>query len=107
MAKKDGGKPVMRIKFRSYDLRMLDATVWKVMAVLIKSWAKIKWPIPLPKKRKLYTVLKAPFVYKDAREQFERITYSRLIDIEQLWENTIEYLNNVQIPVGVMIDLPR
>jgi len=107
MAKKEGTKPAMRIKFRSYDLRMLDATVSKVMAVLIKSWAKVKWPIPLPKKRRLYTVLRAPFVYKDAREQFERITYSRLIDIEQLWENTIEYLNNVQIPVGVMIDLPR
>jgi len=100
-------KPAMRIKFKSYDLRMLDATVSKVMAVLIKSWAKVKWPIPLPKRKKLYTVLKAPFVYKDAREQFERITYSRLIDVEQLWENTIEYLNNVQIPVGVMIDLPR
>jgi len=107
MAEKKGAKPVMRIKFKSYDLRMLDATVAKVMAVLIKSWAKIKWPIPLPRKRKLYTVLKAPFVYKDAREQFERITYSRLIDVEKLWEKTIEYLNNVQIPVGVMIDLPR
>jgi ribosomal protein S10 len=37
MAKKEGTKPAMRIKFRSYDLRMLDATVSKVMAVLIKS----------------------------------------------------------------------
>lgn len=107
MAEKKGNKPAMRIKFRSYDLRMLDATVAKVMTVLLKSWAKIKWPIPLPKRRKLYTVLKAPFVYKDAREQFERITYSRLIDIENLWEKTIEYLNNVQIPVWIMIDLPK
>jgi len=107
MSVKKVNKPAMRIKFRSYDLRMLDATVAKVMAVLIKSWAKVKWPIPLPKKRKLYTVLKAPFVYKDAREQFERIVYTRLIDIEKLWEKTIEYLNNVQIPVWVMVDLPR
>jgi len=107
MAAKKGNKPAMRLKFRSYDLRMLDATVAKVMTVLLKSWAEIKWPIPLPKRRKLYTVLKAPFVYKDAREQFERITYSRLIDIENLWEKTIEYLNNVQIPVWIMIDLPK
>lgn len=107
MVKKTEKKPAMRIKFKSYDLRMLDATVAKVMAVLIKSWAKVKWPIPLPKKRRLYTVLRAPFVYKDAREQFERITYSRLIDIEELGEKTIEYLNNVQIPVWVMVDLPR
>ncbi len=107
MAKKEEKKPVMRIKFRSYDLRMLDATVAKVMAVLIKSWAKVKWPIPLPKRKKLYTVLRAPFVYKDSREQFERITYSRLIDIEELGDKTIEYLNSVQIPVWVMVDLPR
>lgn len=106
MAKKDS-KPAMRIKFKSYELRMLDATVSKVMAVLIKSWAKIKWPIPLPKRIRKYTVLKAPFVYKDAREQFERITYTRLIDIQELWEKTVEYLNNVQIPVWVMVDLPN
>lgn len=106
MVKKDS-KPAMRIKFKSYELRMLDATVSKVMAVLIKSWATIKWPIPLPKKVRKYTVLKAPFVYKDAREQFERITYTRLIDIQELWEKTVEYLNNVQIPVWVMVDLPN
>lgn len=107
MPKKDINKPAMRIKFRSYELRMLDATVSKVMAVLIKSWAKVIWPVPLPRKIKKYTVLKAPFVYKDSREQFERITYTRLIDIEELWEKTVEYLNNIQIPVGVMIDLPK
>ena len=50
MAKKETKKPAMRIKFRSYDLRMLDATVAKVMAVLIKSGPKVKGPIPLPKK---------------------------------------------------------
>ena len=50
MAKKETKKPAMRIKFRSYDLRMLDATIAKVMAVLIKSGAKVKGPIPLPKK---------------------------------------------------------
>jgi ribosomal protein S10 len=37
MAEKSTKKPAMRIKFKSYDLRMLDATVAKVMAVLIKS----------------------------------------------------------------------
>jgi ribosomal protein S10 len=41
MAEKNRTKPAMRIKFRSYDLRMLDATVAKVMAVLVKSGAKV------------------------------------------------------------------
>ncbi|MBP6256848.1 hypothetical protein KA405_03940 [Patescibacteria group bacterium] len=35
----------------------------------------------MPKKIKRYTILKAHFVYKDSREQFERLTYTRLIDV--------------------------
>ena len=97
--------PKMRIKFKSYDLKIIDATTAKVANLLIKSGAKIKWPIPLPRKRKLYTVLKAPFVHKDAREQFERITYSRIIDVISIGEKTVEYLKNLQVPVGVFVDI--
>ena len=74
-------QPKLRIKLKSYDVRMLEASLNKVVGLLIKSGATIKGPIPLPKKRKTYTVLKSNFVYKDAREQFERITYSRLLDV--------------------------
>jgi hypothetical protein len=31
MTQKKDSKPAMRLKFKSYDLRMLDATVAKVM----------------------------------------------------------------------------
>jgi small subunit ribosomal protein S10 len=94
----------MRIKLKSYDLRSLESTVSKIMWLLIKSWAKIKGPIPLPKKRRVYTVLRSHFVYKDSREQFERIIYSRLIDVIELWPKTIETLQNVSIPVGVSVE---
>jgi small subunit ribosomal protein S10 len=77
-------KPKMRIKFKSYDLRALESTVSKIMGLLLKSGAKVKGPIPLPKKKRIYTVLRSHFVYKDSREQFERITYSRLIDVVEL-----------------------
>ncbi len=97
-------KPKMRIKLKSYDLRTLESTVKKIVAQLIKSGAKIKWPIPLPKKKKIYTVLRSHFVYKDSREQFERITYSRLIDVIELWPKTIEILQNMSIPVGVSVE---
>ncbi|MFZ5341050.1 MAG: 30S ribosomal protein S10 [Patescibacteria group bacterium] len=48
---------------------------------MVKSGAEVKGPIPLPKAKKIYTVLRAHFVYKDSREQFERITYTRMIDV--------------------------
>lgn len=98
-------QPTLRIKLKSYDSRMLDASLTKVMGLLAKSGAEIKGPIPLPKKRKVFTVLKSNFVYKDAREQFERITYSRLIDVVETGPKTMEYLQNLSIPVGVLVDI--
>jgi len=103
-AKKDT-KAKLRIKLKSYDAKMLESSVWKVVGLLIKSWAEIKWPIPLPKQRKLYTVLRANFKHKDAREQFERITYSRMIDVVETGSKTMEYLQNLAIPVGVLVDV--
>jgi ribosomal protein S10 len=45
-------KPKLRIKLKSYDVKMLESSVGKVVGILLKSWAEIKWPIPLPKKEK-------------------------------------------------------
>jgi small subunit ribosomal protein S10 len=84
---------------------MLEASLAKVVWVLVKSWADIKGPIPLPKKKKKYTVLKSNFVYKDAREQFERITYGRIVDVVVAWAKTMEYLQSLSIPVGVSVDV--
>ena len=105
MADKTPQKSKLRIKLKSYDAKMLESSVGKVVALLIKSGAAIKWPIPLPKSRKLYTVLKSNFKFKNAREQFERITYSRMIDVVEMGGKTMEYLQNLAIPVGVMVDV--
>ena len=105
MADKKTQNTKLRIKLKSYDIRMLESSVGKVVWLLIKSWADVKWPIPLPKQRKLYTVLKSNFKFKKSREQFERITYSRMIDVMETWSKTMEYLQNLAIPVGVMVDV--
>jgi small subunit ribosomal protein S10 len=84
MVKKES-KPKLRIKLKSYDVKILESSVWKVVWLLIKSGAEIKWPIPLPKKRKLYTVLRSNFKFKSSREQFERMTYSRMLDVTESW----------------------
>lgn len=98
-------KSKLRIKLKSYDIKMLESSVGKVVSLLVKSGAVIKWPIPLPKTRKLYTVLKSNFKFKDSREQFERLTYSRMIDVVETWAKTMEYLQNLAIPVWVLVDV--
>ncbi len=97
--------PKLRIKLRSYDLSMLENSVTKIIGLLIKSWADVKWPIPLPKKKKRFTVIKSHFVYKDSRDQYERITYTRLVDVVETWSKTVEYLQNLSIPVGVSVEV--
>ena len=105
MAAKKDQNPKLRIKLKSYDVRMLDSAVGKVISLLIKSWAQVKGPIPLPKKRKVYTVLRSNFKFKSSREQFERISYSRIIDVTEMGAKTVEYLQNLSIPVGILVDV--
>ncbi|PID34547.1 MAG: 30S ribosomal protein S10 [candidate division SR1 bacterium] len=104
-SKKSEQKPKLRIKLRSYDVRMLESSVAKVVGLLVKSGAEIKGPIPLPKRRKVYTVLKSNFKFKDSREQFERMTYARMVDVVETGPKTMEYLQNLSIPVGVLVDV--
>jgi small subunit ribosomal protein S10 len=98
-------QPKLRIKLKSYDVRMLEVSASKIVSLLWKSGATIKGPVPLPQKRKLYTVNTSHFVDKDSREQYERFTYSRLIDVVDTWDKTIEFLQNLSIPVGVMVEV--
>ncbi len=97
--------PKLRIKLRSYDVKMLESSVGKVVSLLTKSGADIVWPVPMPKKKKIYTVQKNSFVNKTSREQFERITYTRLVDVTTMWGKTMEYMQNLVIPVGVSVDV--
>ena len=43
--------------------------------------------------------------YKDSREQFERRTHKRLIDIMNPTQKTVEALMNLELPAGVEIDI--
>ena len=46
--------------------------------------ATVAGPVPLPNRRRIYTVLRSPHVNKDSREQFQIITHSRLLDVKNL-----------------------
>ena len=104
-AVKKDQSPKLRIKLKSYDVRMLESSVSNVVGLLVKSGAQIKGPIPLPKKRKVYTVLRSNFKFKKSREQFERISYTRVVDVVESGSKTMEYLQNLSIPVGVLVDV--
>ncbi|CCP88897.1 30S ribosomal protein S10, partial sequence, partial [Candidatus Phytoplasma solani] len=53
------------------------------------------------------TVLRSPFVNKDSREQFERRTHKRLIQIINPNNKTIESLMHINLPPAIDILLKK
>lgn len=103
--KKDNGMTKLRIRVRAYESKILDASVKQIIDTALRFDAKISGPIPLPTEIKKYTVNRAAFVYKNAREQFEMRVHKRLIDILNPDAKVIEALTNLSLPSGVNIDV--
>jgi len=97
--------PILRIRVRAYDSKILDASVKQIIETALRHDAKIVGPVPLPTDIKKYTVNRASFVYKNAREQFEMRIHRRLIDIINPNAKVIEALTNISLPSGVNIDV--
>ena len=95
----------LRIRVKAYEYKILDLSVKQIMDTALRYDAEIVGPIPMPTEIKKYTVNRAAFVYKNAREQFEMRIHKRLIDIINPTPKIIEALTNLSLPSGVSIDV--
>lgn len=95
----------LRIRISAYESKILDASVRQIVDTALRYDVKVLGPIPLPTEIKKYTVNRASFVYKNAREQFEMRMHKRLIDIVNPSPKVIEALTNLSLPSGVKIDV--
>ena len=95
----------IRLKLKAYDHRVLDRSVAAIIEAVKRTGAEIKGPIPLPTKIKKYTVLKSPHVNKDAREQFEIRTHTRLIDIVSSTPDTVDSLMKLELAPEVNVEV--
>lgn len=98
-------KQELKIKLFSYDHRLLDASVKKIIKSSEASGAEVKGPIPLPTKKEIFTICRSPHVNKPSREQFERRTHKRLIILSGTNDRTIDSLKNLILPTGVEIQI--
>lgn len=96
-AKKDEGQKI-RISVKSFDHRLLDEAVKKIVLIARDSGAFVVGPIPLPTKIEKVTVNRSTFVNKDAREQFEIRRHKRLVEIQEPTQKTLELLQEINIP---------
>ena len=95
----------LRIRVRAYESKILDLSVKQIIDTAMRYDAEVEGPVPLPTEIKKYTVNRAAFVYKNAREQFEMRIHKRLIDIVNPNPKIIEALTNLSLPSGVNIDV--
>ncbi len=95
----------IRIRLKSFDHRMIDRSTADIVRTARNTGAKIVGPIPLPTKKRIYTVIRSPHVDKTSREQFEIRTHKRLIDIIDSTPQTIDSLMKLDLPAGVEVEI--
>ena len=96
---------MIRIRLKAYDHQLIDQAAERIVEAAKRTGADVAGPIPLPTEKKVVTILRAVHKYKDSREQFERRTHKRLIDIRNPEQKTIEALTNLDLPAGVDVEI--
>ncbi len=98
-------KEMIRIRLKAYDHQLIDQSAEKIVETAKRTGATVSGPIPLPTKKEVVTILRAVHKDKDSREQFERRTHKRLIDVINPSPKTVEALMSLELPAGVDIEI--
>ena len=98
-------KTKVRIKLKAFEHKSLDTACAKIVETVKRTGGEVSGPVPLPTEIEKITILRAVHKYKDSREQFEKRTHKRLIDIANPTKETVEALTHLDIPSGVDIQI--
>ena len=98
-------KQKIRVRLKSYDHTLVDGAAEKVVEIAKRNGCTVSGPIPLPTEKEIVTILRAVHKYKDSREQFERRTHKRLIDINNPNPKTVDAMMKLDLPAGVEIEM--
>ncbi|MGI6215678.1 MAG: 30S ribosomal protein S10 [Christensenellales bacterium] len=95
----------IRIKLKAYEHDLIDNSAQRIVETAKRTGAKVAGPIPLPTQKEIITILRSPHKHKDSREQFERRTHKRLIDVHNPTAKTTDALMKLDLPAGVEIEI--
>ena len=98
-------KETLRVRLKSYDHFLIDQAAEKIVETAKRNGASVSGPIPLPTDKEIVTILRAVHNFKDSREQFERRTHKRLIDIMNASAKTVDAMSKLELPAGVEIEM--
>lgn len=90
------------MKMESYDPRVLDSFVKRLVDFTKENSVIVKGPIPLPTRIEKYTVIRSPHIDKNSREQFEIRRHKRLLDIIDPQPRLLDEMNSkISIPSSI------
>jgi len=95
----------IRIRLKAFDHRMLDVSAAEIVNTAKRTGARVKGPVPLPRRINRITVNRSPHIDKKSREQFEIRTFKRLIDIIEPTAQTVDALMKLDISSGVDVEI--
>ena len=98
-------KEKLRIRLKSYDHTLIDTAAEKIVETAKRNGATVSGPVPLPTDREIVTILRAVHKYTDSREQIERRTHKRLIDIIKPSQKVVDAMMSLELPAGVDIEI--
>lgn len=95
----------IRIKLKSFDHSLVEKSAEKIVSTVKATGAIVSGPIPLPTRKKIFTVNRATFVNKKSREQFQLSTFKRVLDIYSSTPKTVDALMKLELPSGVHVEI--
>ena len=96
---------MIRIRLKAYDHQLIDQSAERIVETAKRTGAAVSGPIPCPPSGRSSPSCGRTHKYKDAREQFERRTHKRLIDMSESLPKTVEALMSLELPAGVEIEI--
>jgi len=94
-----------RIRLKAFDHRLIDTSARQIVDKVKHTGARVEGPIPLPTRKEKYTILISPHKDKDARDQYELRTHSRLLFVSDSNERTLDALMSLDLAAGVKADI--
>ena len=100
-----GKKQKIRIQLKAFDHKLIDRATSEIVVTAKRTGAQISGPIPLPTKKERFDINISPHVNKDARDQLEIRTHSRLIDLNNPTDKTVDALMKLDLAAGVDVQI--
>jgi len=97
----------LRIKLKAFDHRILDQSAQEIAEVAMRTGAKVNGPMPMPTKKRIYTVNRSTNIDKKSREQFMLAIHKRIIDLDKPTPKTIDALRKLNLPAGVSVEIKQ